>query len=169
MAIAGILITAGVLFCGFFGLVLLVEIYLIARAIHRKVENMARTEQELETDLAGIKGDLDQIATVATTTIQNQNTLIQSQKDMIAALQAQIAAGSPVTQDQLDNLAATADAIKAQADSLLASLPGATPAAAPAAAPASAPAASSTDASAPATGETAGFTGPSVVTPHTTE
>lgn len=58
-------------------------------------------ETDLQTDLDDIKASVTNIA-----------TLQAAQAKTIADLQAQVAAGTPVTQDQLDALVAEADAIK---------------------------------------------------------
>ena len=71
--------------------------------LHQKVDHMARTLAEVQADLAGIKDDLAAIS-----------TKIDALNQQIADLKA--AGAAAVTQDQLDQLAADADALKAQAD-----------------------------------------------------
>lgn len=66
------------------------------------------TEQELQDDLDAIKTGVDNVVTKLT-----------AQSDAIAALQAQIAEGTPVTNAQLD-------ALKTEADGIVASLTAAT-------------------------------------------
>lgn len=102
------------------------------RKILREIRAMAKTETDLENDLAGIKADLDTISTNVTSIVSSQQTTIDGLKAQIVDLQNQVAAGGAVSGPQLESLVATADAIKAQADGIIAALPvPAPPAAAP--------------------------------------
>jgi predicted nucleic acid-binding Zn-ribbon protein len=82
-------------------LILVLELLL---TLHRKVDKIMATEQELQADLDAIKAAVDALPARFATLNQT-----------IVDLQAQIAAGTPVSQDQLD-------ALKAEADAILASL-----------------------------------------------
>lgn len=64
--------------------------------------SLMATQQELSDELDAIQ-----------TAVNTVKDLVRSQIDQIAALQAQIAAGTPVTQEQLDALDVKADAILA--------------------------------------------------------
>jgi hypothetical protein len=64
------------------------------------VNHIMATEQTLQDDLDTLKAD-------ATILVQ----LVQSQKAQIAALSVQVGAGTPVSQDQLDALAAEAEGV----------------------------------------------------------
>ncbi len=97
------------------------------RGIRKQVFLMARSEADLQADLDAIKADLASIQTAVTTEVGTFNTTIQSQQAQITALKAQLAAGTPVTQDQLDALAGEADTLKASADALLQSVTPAPP------------------------------------------
>ncbi len=79
--------------------------------IEGKVDSLMATEAELQTDLDTIAAAVTKVA-----------ALVTSQAATITALQAQLAAGSPVTQAQLD-------ALKAEADTIVAALPATPPAA----------------------------------------
>ena len=79
------------------------------RALSDKVDTLMATEAELQADL-------DLIKTGVTTVTQ----LVTAQAQTIADLQAQVAAGSPVSQTQLD-------ALKAEADAIVAALPAPAP------------------------------------------
>lgn len=80
----------------------LAEILTHVRAIQAQGDQIMATEQEL-------KADLDTIQTGVATVIAK----VTAQAQTIADLQAQIAAGTPVTQSQLDELKTEADAIVA--------------------------------------------------------
>ena len=72
-------------------------------AVHQLLERtreLMATEQELQADLDAIK---EGVAAVA--------AKLAAQAQQIADLQAQILAGTPVTQEQLDGLKSEADAI----------------------------------------------------------
>ncbi|HLX21658.1 MAG TPA: hypothetical protein VKR23_16045 [Gaiellaceae bacterium] len=70
--------------------------------LNGKADLMAKKESDLQTDLDTIRDGVASLLTAATANAQT-----------IKDLQAQVAAGSPVTQDQLDALAAEADGIVA--------------------------------------------------------
>lgn len=89
-------------------------------AVYRKVRKVMVSEQQLQTSLDAIKAGV-------TTVVASLSAQAQTIKD----LQAQIAAGTPVTQDQLDALGSEAQGI---ADALAAAIAPPTPA--PVAAPA---------------------------------
>jgi hypothetical protein len=67
-------------------------------------EKIMATEQDLQTSIAGIQTAVATVATELTTLITDFNTAI-------TGLQAQIAAGGPVSQAQLEDLKAQADTI----------------------------------------------------------
>lgn len=70
--------------------------------VHEKLEALMATVQELSDELDLIKTAVDAVKATVTQQIQQ-----------IADLQAQIAAGTPVTQAQLDELDSKADSILA--------------------------------------------------------
>lgn len=73
----------------------------------RNQEQMMSTEQDLQTSLDGIQTD---VATISTT--------ISGLQKSIADLTAQLAAGSPVSQAQLDALATEAASAKTALDAV---------------------------------------------------
>jgi cell division septum initiation protein DivIVA len=81
---------------------------------------------ELMTEFDDVKADLDAVkadlATIAAG-VSGLQTTATAQAQQIADLQAQIAAGTPVTVEQLAALKAQADDLKAQADGVAATLP----------------------------------------------
>jgi hypothetical protein len=72
------------------------------RALEAQGVRIMATQQELSDELDQIKTAVDAVKVTG-----------QEQKDLIVQLQAQIAAGVPVTQDQLDVLDGKADGILA--------------------------------------------------------
>jgi peptidoglycan hydrolase CwlO-like protein len=80
----------------------LTAVYRSLRALQRKVECLMSSEQDLQNDL-------DAIVTAVATVAAKQ----AAQAKSIADLQAQLAAGTPVSQAQLDALVVEADSIKA--------------------------------------------------------
>lgn len=91
---------------------LLTEILQTVRRIDRKVGALMATVGELQTKLDAIPPILDAI-------VADEQAL----KDMIQALQDQIAAGTPVTQAQLDELDAKADSVLQRLQGIDASVP----------------------------------------------
>lgn len=71
-------------------------------ALHRKVERLLMNEQDLQVALDGIKAGV--------TTVVDRLT---AQAKTISDLTAQVAAGTPVSQDQLDALTTEAQGIVA--------------------------------------------------------
>lgn len=71
------------------------------QSLHDKVDSIMATEQELQQTLDDIK-----------TRVANVATLQAAEVKTIADLQAQIAAGTPVSQAQLDSLVDEARSIK---------------------------------------------------------
>jgi|KBSSwiStaDraftv2_1062776.scaffolds.fasta_scaffold145942_2 hypothetical protein len=85
------------------------QLLTLVRAVQAQGMTLMATQQELSDELDAIKTAVDEVKATG-----------QAQVAEIAALKAQIAAGTPVSQEQLDSL-------DAKADSILASL-GAPPA-----------------------------------------
>jgi hypothetical protein len=69
-------------------------------ALHRKVDCLISKQEDLKADLDAIKTDADALV-----------TLVANQNAQIAALSAQVAAGTPVTQAQLDALTSEAQGV----------------------------------------------------------
>lgn len=74
----------------------------LLRRIYAQGEQIMATVKELSDELDAIK-----------TAVDGVKATVQTQITQIADLQAQIAAGTPVTQQQLDDLDAKADSILA--------------------------------------------------------
>lgn len=121
----------------------------VLHMLNRKVDRLMDGEATLQSDLDVIADDLSLIETAvsaAITTAGKQAALIAAQQEQIVALQAQLAAGTPVTPTQLDDLIARAEAAKAAANAIVATL---TPAAAPPVEPVETPAPPTETASGP--------------------
>jgi peptidoglycan hydrolase CwlO-like protein len=81
---------------------LLTEVHESLHHLHRKVDRLMSVESDLQTDLDTIKAGVASLLTAATANAQT-----------IADLKAQLAAGTPVSQAQLDALEAEAKGIVA--------------------------------------------------------
>jgi uncharacterized protein YlxW (UPF0749 family) len=82
------------------------EILTHVRALRAQGDTLLANQQELSDELDAIKTAVDAVKATG-----------QAQVAEIAALKAQIAAGTPVTQEQLDSLDAKADSILASLSS----------------------------------------------------
>jgi translation initiation factor 1 (eIF-1/SUI1) len=77
------------------------------KALHEKADRIMKSEQNLQDTLDTIKTETGQIIVVVT----DLSAKADAQAKTIADLQAQLAAGAPVTQTQLDALASEAQDI----------------------------------------------------------
>lgn len=97
-------------------------VYAKNRAIFQKVTKMEQSEQTLQDDLTAIGADVTAITTAVTEKLALQTAEIADQQNQITALKALVAQGGVVTQEHLDALVSNANAIRASADALLASV-----------------------------------------------